>query len=224
MPSHDEYEEFESSAPRPVDDRLVKKGNLQQLERGQGAVQASRETANSQRAQAAPQALSGRTIAIVAAIGAVVIALVVFLMIRILSGPVPNSGNNNASSEVEQTTVGANESFHYRGSTYYLVETGKGYALAESRDESADKVTTLGDLNGTPVNLVLYDGAVIIPENLSNGTWDVVAYTIGSGWSQILGQDGNAYGGTGTISEANLNGSTLHLVVDGSPVDIPLEW
>ncbi len=227
MPSQiDEYDELESSAPRPVDDRLVSQGNLQQLEEGQGAVQATRDLGNAQRAQGnAAQPLSKRTLVIVLVVGAAVIALVVFLMIRALSGPVPNSDSGTgASSEIEQTTVAADESISYRGSTYLLVETAKGHALAETRAESNDKLTMLGEFDGNPVSLVLYDGALIIPENLPNGSWDVVAYTIGSGWSMILSQDGNAYGGTGVIGEAKLDGSTLHLVVDGAPVDIPLVW
>jgi hypothetical protein len=64
----------------------------------------------------------------------------------------------------------------------------------------------------------------VIPESLPDGTWDVLAYTIGSGWSKIMSDQKTAQTGTGTISEAHLDGSALRLVVDGSEVLVPLVW
>ena len=71
---------------------------------------------------------------------------------------------------------------------------------------------------------MLYDGAIIVPQNLKDGTWDVVAYTIGSGWSQLMDKEGNATTGKGKIKSVQLNDSTLVLSTDSKDVTIPLVW
>jgi hypothetical protein len=52
----------------------------------------------------------------------------------------------------------------------------------------------------------------------------VAAYTIGSGWSQIMDQEGKAVAGEGSVQDAQLEGSTLVLTVDGARVNVPLVW
>jgi hypothetical protein len=72
--------------------------------------------------------------------------------------------------------------------------------------------------------MVLYDGAIIIPENLKDGTWDIMAYTIGSGWSQLMDQEGKATTGKGELTGVELNSTTLLLTVGSEHVEVPLVW
>ena len=222
--------EFENNTPRPVDADSVARGSFDRLEEGQGAVQASRS------ARPAPQHATqhvahhavqeegkpiSKKVAAAIVVGAVAaIAIAVFLFVRILSA----SRSSEKAPIVEQTVVSSEEAISYRGYTYDLAKGKDAYYLEETREAGAGEKVNLGDLKGEPVSLVLYDGALIIPENLPGEKWDVTAYTIGSGWSSIMDQEGNARAGDGKIEEARLDGSTLRLRIDGEAVDIPLVW
>ena len=72
------------------------------------------------------------------------------------------------------------------------------------------------DFDGTPVQLVLYNGALIIPENL-DGSWDVLSYTIGAGAlpTQVMGPDDNPVTGEGSIDSVKLSDPNL-VVTDSS--------
>jgi hypothetical protein len=203
------------------------------LEEGQGAVQASRSARPTpQHAQHAAQhgahhaaqeegaPISKRVVAVIVVGAIVAIAIAVFLFVRILSA----SRSSADTTIVEQTVVSSEEAISYRGYTYDLAKGKDAYYLEETRETGNGEKVNLGDLKGEPVSLVLYDATLIIPENLPDGKWDVTAYTIGSGWSSIMDQEGNAQAGDGTIEEARLDGSTLKLQVDGEAVDIPLAW
>ena len=230
----DDTEEIGGDAPRPVHADTVARGAFERLGEGQGAMSHRRgrgrmaRVAHGAHAAHAPSEEQldephfNKKMLIALIVGALaVIVLVVMLFIRVLSAPKPGTG---ATAVVEQTAVPADETISYRGATYALVENVEGYALAESREGGNGQYTMLGDVPGTPVELVLFDGTLVIPENLPNGTWDVLAYTIGSGWSQIMDSQGNVQAGNGTISEAVLDGSKLRLVVDGATVEVPLTW
>lgn len=216
-------DEFGEEAPLPVDASSVESGAFTKLEKGQGAVSAAskRSAGSSAMAEESTQPMDKRTMAIIVGGALAVIAIVVVLFVNILDAP---GAADDQGAEPEQTAVAADESITSRGAKYELVENGGAYQLVEVHEGDSGQSVSLGDIPGTPVNLVLYDGALIIPENLSDGTWDVMAYTIGSGWSQIMDQEGNATAGSGTISEAQLEGSTVVLVVDGQRVDVPLVW
>ena len=94
--------------------------------------------------------------------------------------------------------------------------------LTATHDAEGAKPTVLGELKGTPVALVLYDGTILMPENLSDGTWDVAAYTIGLNWSELMGADGKPQGGNGVVTDGTLDGSVLRLTGDGARVDVSL--
>ena len=66
--------------------------------------------------------------------------------------------------------------------------------------------------------LVLYNGTIIIPESLDEGRWDVLAYTVGSGSSPVVDEDGNPVGGPGSIAKAELKGSSLLVTDDAGKV------
>ncbi|MBP3885560.1 MAG: hypothetical protein J6D54_11590, partial [Olsenella sp.] len=71
-------------------------------------------------------------------------------------------------------------------------------------------------LEGTPVQLVLYNGALFIPENF-DGSWDILGYTMGAGSlpTQVVNASGEAITGKGQISSAALSGSNL-VITDSS--------
>ena len=126
------------------------------------------------------------------------------------------------TAQVERTVVPADGSVKLRDTTFALAKQDKGYVLTATRDAEGASPTVVGELNGTPAALVLYDGTMLFPENLDDGTWDVAAYTIGLNWSKLMGQDGNPQGGKGVVTDAVLDGSVLRLTVDGARVDVSL--
>lgn len=218
----DDTEEIGGDAPRPIHAESVANGAFERLGEGQGAVatkRGSHQPAHSK--EPAPEGMSKRALVALVVGVLLAIALAVFLFVRVFVAPSAGPGK---SAVVEQTEVGADEQISYRGVSYELVEDVQGMALVEVREASGGQRVVLGNIPGAPVALILFDGSIVIPENLPGGTWDVLAYTIGSGWTQIMDQNGNAQAGTGTISQATLDGSTLRLVVDGAPVEVPLTW
>lgn len=219
--------DYASDMPRPVDADSVANGSFEHLGEGQGAVSASQgarvsshhHTPHVSREESAP--MSKRVVAVIIVGAILAISISVFLFVRILNTA---SSVKGAGDVVEQTVVAREEPISYRGYTYELVKGDKGYVLEETRDSGNGKMVSLGELSGEPVCLVLFNGALIIPENLDDGTWDVMAYTIGSGWSKIMDHEGNALGGEGAVSEATLDGATLKLQMEDGVVDVPLEW
>lgn len=218
----DDIREYDEDAPRPIDPSLVDEGTFEKLDEGQGAVtQSSHVTSAKSERLVDALPVSKRTLIVMLVIVLAVVLGAVVITVRILD--IANSRGSNAAV-VEQTWVPADGEIAYRGSTYSLAKKDNGYVLLETHENSSGKPTTLGELHGTPVALVLYNGAFIIPENLSDGTWGIAAYTIGSGWSKLVSHDGEEQGGTGSISEAKLQGSNVLLVVDGKTVEVPLSW
>lgn len=228
----DDMAEFDDETPQPIDADSVAQADFDRLQEGQGAVLAtsarharategSRAHAASSGGNKKARPLNRRTLAIVCAAAAVAIVVMVAIFVQVLSAPGPSA---QSQVEVEQTAVAPDQSIVSRGVTYELAQANDGtYSLVEKR-EGAGQSVSLGNVAGTPVSLVLFDGALIIPENLPDGSWDVVAYTIGSGWSQLANKDGNPTTGTGSISAATLEGSNVVLTVDGSRVEVPLVW
>lgn len=213
----DDTGEFGNKAPLPIDTATYERGSFAQLGEGQGAVMGSRGGKRS----AGHQPMDKRIVALIVVGALVAIALMGYLAVGVFSAA---RTAQNVSDTVEKMAVGFNESISYRGSSYELVKGDKGYQLVEKSESGDGEQVVLGELDGTPVCLVLYDGTLIVPENLKDGTWDVMAYTIGSGWSNLMGQDGEPCGGTGAITEGQLESTSLRLVIDGEPVSIPLVW
>ena len=222
----DDTGELDREAPRPVDADSVARGAFNHLEEGEGAVSAAarRREDSQQRVQQHDNTslpMSRRTYGIIVGAAVVAIVVTVVVFVRALNGP---ESSANQSAEVEQTAVAVDEDIVLRGGKYEIVQNEGTYQLVEIHEGDGGQRVLLGDIEGTPMSLILYDGALIIPENLSDGTWDVLAYTIGSGWSQITDQEGGAVGGTGTIDAATLEGSTVVLTTDGQRVEVPLVW
>lgn len=213
---------FDEAAPRPVDDST---GSFERLSSTEGAVMgadAVQHEHDQEQNDDSQQPGRGFTVILAIAI-AVVIAAGFYFFARSCSSEQPQQQQQTVT---EQTQTNADESIDYRGATYSLATNDAGtYVLRETNEASGTESTVdLVELEGTPTKLVLYNGAFIMPENKGDGTWDVISYTIGSGAAPLSDQEGNAYSGQGTISDAELDGSNLNLTIDGSQQVIPLEW
>lgn len=218
---NDAYE-YESDTPRPVDADSVARGAFAHLEKGQGAVSASRRpSGGSHMGDDKPEEMDRRTLALIISGMAVALVLVLAFVVGRLIVPSQDAGKAEALGQV---AVAADQGVDAHGKTYRLEKKDDKYHLIELALEESASPVYVGELAGTPAGLVLYDGTIIIPENLEGGKWDVVAYTIGSGWSQLMDKAGNATGGKGQIGQTTLEGSTLVLTVDSKRVEVPLVW
>ena len=148
------------------------------------------------------------TVALLVA-AAVVVALVSFLLVRAWNS---TSNEPEPSTRVERTDAKADQAVSYDGYSYSIQETSGKYAFVRTSGDDSDPLT-LFELAGEPMGIVLCDGAYCIPENLSDGTWDVMAYAMGDGSvaTQLMGSDGKAVTGTGKLKSAVLDGTDLVL-------------
>ena len=125
----------------------------------------------------------------------------------------------------EQTQAAVEEGIEYRGTTYTVVgRDGGTYALV-SVSEGSEEQAVLYELPGTPVSLILYNTVFIIPENLPDNTWDLIAHPLGGGsvTQQVTDADGNPIVGEGEISEATLSGDTIQIATtSGESFDVSL--
>lgn len=220
MYSLDDTDEMGANAPKPLDTASLNKGGFQTLSHNEGAMRAGR-SAGGRHVASSPATMPRRMLIGLAIAALVVIVVCVTVFLWVLSAPVP--GSEDLAAEAAQAAA-AELGEVAEGETYELRESGGTYSLVELRSEGDGQEVVVGNLPGTPVGLYRYEGTLLVPENLSDGTWEVSAYTIGSSWAPISNQDGTAVGGKGTISEATLDGSVLRLVVDGTTVEVPLEW
>ena len=105
----------------------------------------------------------------------------------------------------------------YDGATYEFRESGGVWQLV--RPSAGDEV--LIDFDGTPVHLVIYNDTIYVPENHSDGTWDVMARVVGEGAVAVHVPD---MSGEGVLTGAKLDGSELVVTTeDGQSVRLPLE-
>ncbi len=127
--------------------------------------------------------------------------------------------------EPQQVQTTADGSVTYQGISYSLEATGDGTYAVIASDSKGNKTQEF-TVSGTPVSLILYNSVIVVPENKPDGTWDVVAYTIGgdSAPMAVADSSGNAITGTGTISTATLDGSVVHVTDStGATTDVALE-
>ncbi len=235
MYSLGDTDELGANAPQPIDEESLNRGAFERLAEGDGAKRAPRSgSSRSEEVRAGrvgqhaaseqPVPMPKKMLVGLVMAAALVIALCVALFVRVLSAPVPGS-EQHALDPLDvaiESAVGTPVS--YGGSVYSLAENNGSYALMETHVEGDGQQVVVGNLPGTPVDIILYGETVLVPENLSDGTWEVSAYTIGAGWTPIVSRDGSVVSGKGAISEATLNGPALRLVVDDKPVEVPLEW
>jgi hypothetical protein len=129
-------------------------------------------------------------------------------------------------TEVEQTQVEPGKGIQYHGTTYMLSKQETGVYALTSTSEGSENPATIYELKGTPVALVLYNTIFIIPENLPDGTWDLIAHPLGGGsvTQQVTDGNGQPIVRQGEISEALLSGSeVLITTTDGGSFTVSLE-
>lgn len=226
-------------SPRPISVDPAATGSFSTIRQGRGAVTTTRENAG--RAAEAGRASVARTVRagqgtrkkpqpskaplpVLVGIGVaalVVVVLAVVLLSALISPRAPE-GDEAATSVAAETVVAANEGVESGGFTYSLSQGEGGWELVRS---SGGQDTSLATLSGEPVCVTLYQGTLFIPENLSDGTWDIICYVLGDGstTTQLLGSDGNPVTGSGTVQSATVDGSSLVLTGDGVSQSVALE-
>ena len=226
-------------SPRPISVDPATTGSFSTIRQGRGAVATTRENAG--RAAEAGRASAARTVRagqgirkkpqpskaplpVLVGIGVaalVVVVLAVVLLSALISPKAPE-GDEAATSVAAETVVLANEGVESGGFTYSLSQGEDGWELVRS---SGGQDTSLATLAGEPVCVTLYQGTLFIPENLSDGSWDVICYVLGDGSTatQLLGGDGNPVTGSGTVQSATVDGSNLVLTGDGVSQSVALE-
>ena len=148
--------------------------------------------------------------------GIAVIAALLFVVSRCASSVAENPSALDwiTTSTSLEATPGL--SINYDGATYEFSDEGGSWKLIQTTTED----NVLIDFEGTPVYLVIYNDTIYVPENLADGSWDVMAYFMGEGAVPVKVPDAS---GEGVISSAKLDGSELALTMEtGESVSIPL--
>ena len=230
----------EQDAPRPIGVNPSEPGSLQRISASEGARVENRDNVGSvsadstsswsnvgmgarkrmgkahrplrRREAADGRPMGGRMRWIVAPLAVLVLVILFFLLRGCLDA---KQTDVPEQAQVEQTQTTPAGSIEYRGTTYSIEKQDDGAYALVGRTEGATDATVFMQFDGEPIQLVLYNGAFIIPENTSDG-WDVMAYTIGSGsvGAQVVDADGEPVGGTGhSISSVELKESEGTMLV-----------
>jgi hypothetical protein len=220
-------------APRPIDVDPQETGSFQRIDASQGARVTTRANAGETnphmegaRRIEAVRMSSGRPkverhetavesnarVFLVLGIAALVVVAIVG---RLLVSALVSVEETPEEQVMEQAQVTGDDGIEYRGTTYALRQKGEAYALV-STAEGQDEEAVLCELKGTPVTLVLYNTVFVIPENLPDGTWDLIAYPLGAGavTQQVTDSEGKPIVEPGQISEATLVGDGIQVVTD----------
>ncbi len=220
-----------SEAPRPIDVDPAVTGSFSTIKSSEGALITDRTTAGdaAERVRAhrrgAPShgepARVSRTPAIIVAVLVGVFALAAFGLLWHFLMQAPATA---ITDRVEETAVAPGQPITYDGYNYMATQQENGqWAFVRTSFTSADPLVRFL-FDGTPVEVVLYNGMFLIPQNL-DGRWDVVAWVMGDGSepTKLMGEDGQPMGGEGSVESATLDGETLELSLsDGSTQSIPL--
>lgn len=226
----------EQDAPRPVLDpsatgsfsrisqaqgaQVQTRSNIEQMKAAQTSVFSRQEfTQRARLSQAARPVVqdrrsatkkNGKVFAVVIVCACVVVAAAIFAV----NGFLNRQQANAPQGSVEQAQASVDAGITYHDVTYRIEQNNGVYSLV-SYAAGAAEGTTIYTLEGTPVELVLYNGAIVVPQNKPDGTWDILSYMIGAGAipSQVVGSDGTPIVGQGTISKVQLQDSNL-LVTD----------
>ena len=158
---------------------------------------------------------------------ALVVLVVGFLGWRALSSlpsevEVPEDAGRTERTAVDLAQDDAT-GIEYDGYVYTTRESGGQYSFVRTTEDGSEPLE-LFKLEGTPVSIVLYDGAFVVSENTAAG-WDVMAYMLGDGSvaSALVGADGNPVAGEGALVSATLDGDDLVLETqDGTTLSVPL--
>ena len=197
-----------SEAPRPIDVDPAVTGSFSTIKSSEGALITDRTTAG----DAAERVRAHR-------MGVFALAAFGLLWHFLMQAPA-----TAITDRVEETAVAPGQPITYDGYNYMATQQENGqWAFVRTSFTSADPLVRFL-FDGTPVEVVLYNGMFLIPQNL-DGRWDVVAWVMGDGSepTKLMGEDGQPMGGEGSVESATLDGETLELSLsDGSTQSIPL--
>lgn len=231
--SSDDASYSADDAPRPIGVDPSVTGSFHTIRDGQGAVVTTRETASAA-ADAAREALGSSRVVREGVrrrrekaptpskaprgviVGIVVAVIVIVVVVALLARSIvePATAEDPSATTAAQTSVAADGGISVAGSSFSTRQGDAGWELVKGEGDGA---TVVAQLSGTPVALCLHEGTLFVPENLSDGTWDVICYVVadGSTPSQLLNDDGQPVVGAGELSAAEVDGSEL-VVTDTS--------
>ncbi|MEY8437377.1 hypothetical protein AAK967_06500 [Atopobiaceae bacterium 24-176] len=236
------------AAPRPIGVDPSETGAFSTLASGEGAVIHDRGSASEaasaarknfrrggsarmrqgKRPQVASRQGGGARVSrpVVIGLGVAAICVVVVLAVVVIGAlnTVPTSlegGSGDASVRVEQTQDDQGQGIEYGGFIYSVRQNadGAGYSFVRTQSTGGEP-QALFQLQGTPVTVVLYNGAFLIPQNLGD-SWNVISWVMGDGSvdAVLTREDGTPVEGGGTVSSAKLDGSNLVLSFDNGVTD-----
>ena len=185
----------------PIDDRMLKASRRAKAKR---QVQTQKKSPK-------------RTIALIAGLAAVFF-VIMFVM---FSTPSEDVVQKTPQVPEQRVKVAQDGEVEFRDFIFSLSDSKGTWELIGRPKSGEGEVRKYLTFEGTPVSLILYEGGFIIPENLSNGTWDVVTYTVsdGSVVSKLVDSSGNPVGGSGKVSKAEVSGDTLKLTLDSGKTE-----
>lgn len=220
-------------APRPIDVDPQASGSFSKITAGEGAQVTTRANAGNVASRKSP---TGRTIEkvrmssgrphvehhevtvesnkrVFVALG-IAALLVVAIVGTLLSRALTSVDTEMVKPVSEQMQVSGDEGIEYRGTTYAVSKQKGGKYALTSTSEGSEGAGVLAELEGTPVTLILYNTIFIIPENLSDGTWDLIAHPLGGGsvTQQVTDGEGNPIVREGEITTATLEGDVIKIV------------
>ena len=232
-------------APRPIDVDPSETGSFRRISAEEGARLTTRanasETASFRAQKVRPveavrmstagrpkvehhevEVKSNKRVFIILGIAALIgVAIGGMLLGRALSS-VENIKENPVSEQVQATGA---EGIEYRGAIYALTQQPDGKQTLTVTSEGSSTPAVLCELPGQPVTLILYNTVFIIPENLPDGTWNIIAHPLGDGGvtQPVTDAEGNPIIGQGEIAQATLAGDAVQVVTaTGEQVTISL--
>lgn len=225
-------------APRPINVDPAQTGAFHTITPGQGAVLSTRETAaraadaareslpSDKKKRTTPSTPPTRSLVAVIVVAVLVILLLAVGLYGCLSSATPQDDPQAASvanTVAPETSVAPSQRVTVSGYTYGFTKQSDGKtALARMSQAESNAVCTL---SGTPIALVSWHETIYVPENLPDGSWDIVSYMAVDGAmpSQLLKGDGQPYGGSATLSSASLEGDTITLTTsENEEIVVPL--
>ena len=160
---------------------------------------------------------------VIIGVAALAVVLILFFLVRGCISSAANQIEPNEEVEPQEVQTTTDDVVTFQGVTF-SIDTSTTPAQVVFQEADGGTSGTLFELEGTPVALMLYNGIIVVPEDLGD-SWDIMAYTLGNDSlpTKVVGPDGNPITGTGDIVEATLDGAVVHVTDStGATVDVSL--
>jgi len=233
----DEERETRASAARAdMLDTLSAGQGARVTNRGNASEAADRARANAEHrfetrhGRGSRSVIDPRRIVIVVA-AAILVLVAIFSIVKCATG---NEDSSDDSTGTDQTTSSSSSSnsvvvpeggVTYDGVVFTLSRQSDGLWTVVG-DDGVNSPATVFGVDGTPFSLLIYNNVLVVPEDNADGTWDVAAYMLGSDSlpTLVTDSDGDTVSGSGEITAAVLNESTVHVTDStGATTDVALE-